>query len=122
MDLKLTGGDLTIVNGDLALVVDTDAITQQVQISLRTFLGEWYRDPTVGMPYFTQVLIKSPDEAVIESLFRRACLAVPGVLDVIDLQLGFDRANRKLAVQSLRLAAADGTLIDFPPFVVGGGQ
>lgn len=120
MDLALDiNGDLAITNGDIVKVISVDAIAQQTMIALRMFLGEWYRDPTQGMPYFDRVFEKGVRSNVLEGLFRRACLAVPGVSSVENIRLTFDRAQRRLVVQDLRLLSDDGDIVEFPAFVVG---
>lgn len=52
-DLKLgVDGDLEIKNGDLLLTTSDDAVRQHLQQRLRTFLGEWFLDLDVGIPFF----------------------------------------------------------------------
>ena len=48
MDLKLTDYDMDLTNGELSFVTGRDAIAQDVQMNLRTWLGETVYD-TTGM-------------------------------------------------------------------------
>ena len=51
--------DVQIVNGDLQLVGAGPAILQHILQRLGIFLGEWFLDNTIGVPYFQQVLVKT---------------------------------------------------------------
>jgi hypothetical protein len=98
-DLQLdTDGDFAISGGDLQIVSGADAIVQAVKIRLQFFRGEWYLDEDAGLPYFQSVLVKNPDPNVLHSVFRRAILDTPGVLEITSLTLTFDRAERTLTV------------------------
>ena len=49
MDLLLTDYDLDLTNGELTFVTGRDAIAQDVQMSLRTWLGETPYDTTATL-------------------------------------------------------------------------
>jgi len=79
-DLKLdTFGELDLSSGDLQFVTGADAVAQHLRIRLRFFLGEWFLDTRVGIPYFSVFFIKQPNLAAIEAIYRRAIQTVPGV-------------------------------------------
>lgn len=97
--LNKASGDLELVNGDLSIAADTVAIDQQLRSSLRTFLGEWFLDARVGIPYFQQVLgVKNPSVTVLSAIFRREILKSPGVESVANLQFGINAATRELSL------------------------
>ena len=73
-------------------------IAQQIKTTLLTFLGEWFLDTTFGVPYFEDVLVKSPNRASIEAIFRARIRAVPGVARVRGLELQVERQLRVLRV------------------------
>jgi hypothetical protein len=108
--LDTTTGDLELdSNNDLILVTGVDAIAQDVTVRLKTFLGEWYLDTRVGMPYFEQLLGKKPRLGAVRSLFLEAIQQTPGIQTVNDLQVAFDGAARLLTV-SFRADTTDGPL------------
>lgn len=110
-DLVLSGDhdlDLDLL-GRASLVDGADRIGQQIKISLLAFLGEWFLDTTFGVPYFESVLVKSPDRASIESIFRARILDVPGVQRVRSLELQVERQLRILRVH-FDADTADGRL------------
>lgn len=118
-DLKLTAdGDLDITAGALTLVTGADAIAQQIKIALRLFKGEWFLSPTEGMPYFDKIFQKGVRPAAVESIFRRALLAIPGVLEVLFLELELDGATRQMSLDfEVRVEGSD-TPLTFTEFVI----
>lgn len=107
-DLELdSDGDLLVEGGDLALVAGVDAVKQHVGIACQWFRGEWFLAPEKGVPYFEQVLIKSPNLRAIEGLFRSAVTGVPGVDSVEEMSLDHDRRTRRLSVRFRARAGAE---------------
>lgn len=86
-------------SGQLSTVSDSDELTQRVQTRLLTFLGEWWLDIDLGVPYFQQLLGFKPDLTRARGIFNAAILAVPGITSVDRLELSFDNPTRLLRVQ-----------------------
>lgn len=81
MDLKATStGDLAIINGELAFVVDREAIAQSIQFRLRTFLGESRFDRGAGTPWFEIMFRPETTDESRRSIVRQQVLATPGVV------------------------------------------
>ncbi|MEX4584681.1 hypothetical protein MY756_05540 [Haemophilus influenzae] len=100
IDLKLSGQhDLMIKDRKLVLVDGVNQKAQQIKVVLLTFLGEWFLDTTIGLPYFDEILTKNPDNARIQSIFRKKIMGVKGVLAVERLSLEFHLKDRVLVVQ-----------------------
>ncbi len=98
-DLKLRGGnELDLSGGQLQLVGGAPWVRQAIQTSLSLVRGEWFLDPTLGMPYFDQVLGKNPNLSLVRSVFKKAILAVPHVTGLPTLNLSFNRAARELSL------------------------
>ncbi|MFR8760205.1 MAG: hypothetical protein ACLVG7_06730 [Negativibacillus sp.] len=90
-------GDLYLTsNGDVSL---TDSVRQAILIRLRWFLGEWIFNTSFGMPYYSQILIKNPNTAVIEQLFRQQILSVTEVIRIESLSVQIDKRLRKCRVK-----------------------
>jgi hypothetical protein len=78
--LDLTFWDLlTDAAGNIAVAEDPYAIAQDVASAVRTFLGEVWYDTSLGVPYFQQILGKTPPLTVFQELIVQAALTVPGV-------------------------------------------
>ena len=102
MDLQLdeeTGKFALTANGDLAMVTGADAILQYVLEAIKTFLGEWFLDTTIGIPYYESILKKNPDQVTIESALKARILACPGMQELTDFSMTAISATRKLNVQ-----------------------
>ena len=100
LDLALSADhdlDLDLL-GRTSFVDGAERIAQQIKTTLLTFLGEWFLDTTFGVPYFDDVLVKSPNRASIEAIFRARIRDVPGVARVRGLELQIERQLRVLRV------------------------
>ena len=115
MDLKLTDYDMDLTNGDLSFVTGKAAIAQDVQMSLRTWLGETVYDTTAGVPWL-QVIFKgkNPNLDSVKFILKQNILGRPGVTGV-ELLLDFDRPARVLNVSGT-LESVEGE-IDFSDLI-----
>jgi hypothetical protein len=101
MDVKLdtATGDIAIENNDFVLITDPrDSIEQHWRIRLKTFLGEWFLDQRIGIPYYRDILIKSPNLSLITAIFRAATVQTPGIRTVDSFNLSFEPVNRTLTI------------------------
>jgi len=108
-DLGLVEDELYVKDGDLVVVRGSAAIAQDLASRLRFFQGEWFLDGAAGMPYFDQVGLKGARLAAVRAAFRRELLATPGVDEVLQLDLGLDRATRELSIR-FRVSTAFGEI------------
>lgn len=83
-------------NGQIALA--QAPLDQRIDCRLRTFLGEFWLDQTIGIPYFQEILKKNPDLDNVRSAFALEIQKVQGVKTLESLSVSIDRANRKLTV------------------------
>ena len=100
MDLQLdTTGDLDVSTGDLLLISGTDQTAQRLRIKLQFFLGEWFLDQRVGIPYLDRgdgsvpnpiLGNKQISEAAIRAIYARAISTDEAVrsLESLDVNLG----------------------------------
>lgn len=101
---SLTYKDLALFEGDLVLTQDADPngtqpVLQDIIQRLSFFLGEWFLDNTVGIPWYQQILIKNPDQSKVDALFLNTILGTPGVLQVNSYSFLVNSANRILTVK-----------------------
>ena len=87
--------DLIVIDGNVPLYSGLD---QRIDCMLRTFRGEWWLDPTIGVPYFEEILKKNPDMSVVRQAFASVILSVPGVQEITRLDVKFLRPTRALRV------------------------
>jgi hypothetical protein len=104
-DLSLNADrDLLVIGGDLVLTSDVDArgahpVVQDVNGRLRTFLGEWYLDLTLGIPYMQAITVKAPDMTAIATAYKDQILGTPGVLTLDQFSARALPGTRALAVR-----------------------
>jgi hypothetical protein len=70
--LNLTTGDLLIPP---KIIRGAEAVAQRVRVRFRWFLGEWFLDERLGVPYYSDILVKNPDPILISFIFRRVLLS-----------------------------------------------
>lgn len=96
---SLVGGDsrhdLVLVNGNLS---PTAGLDQRVDCALRTFVREFWLDPSIGTPYFDEFLKKNPDLQVCKQALATVIQGVPGVQKLESLTVAFDNSARRLRV------------------------
>lgn len=112
-DLKIDEhtGDLVMgADGDFEWVTGIDAIEQDIRLALSLFQGEWFLDITAGIPYHQQILGKKPPPLLaIREIFRKQLLAVPGVAEILSLEVGFNNRTRETSV-TWRVSTDEGEL------------
>jgi len=97
--------------GQLKFHQVTNAVVAQAVITrLRTMLGEWYQDPTIGIDYVGQVLIKGPNLATLQRYFAAQIALVPGVASVVSVVCKLNSATRTLYVKFSAIAT-DGSAV-----------
>ena len=117
-DFNITAqGDLQLIGHQINLVSGTDAIAQQIQIRCKFFLGEFFLNQQLGIPYYREILIKNPNLAVIRDIFRQAIEGVPGIDRVVDLDATIDNATRTLRLSFSAILDTDEELV-FEPFII----
>ena len=96
-DISLTAaGDLLInEKGDLEII---NSVRQAISIKLRWIKGEWIFNTEFGTPYFESILVKAPNDAVIEKTIKDQILSVDGVTGVNSISVLKDSKKRKLKV------------------------
>jgi hypothetical protein len=92
-------GDIDVSLGEVRLTSGQQSIEQHLKSRLKTFLGEWFLDERVGVPYYEKVFDrKHPDIQIIKSVFTREILKTPGVSEITDISLQIDTGTRELLV------------------------
>lgn len=83
---------------DLVMAEGADAVAQQIKIVLKTFMGEWFLDTTVGIPYFEDILKKNPRSEVVETVLRGKIASVTGVTRVTAFDISIDNRLRTMTI------------------------
>lgn len=120
--LQTTSGDLSVSNGKLSLVTDpATAGAQKLRNQFKLFLGEWFLDSRIGVPYYAAAIGVKPNIAILEQLFGNVIRKTRGVKALNNLTITFDRAHRALSV-AFQAVWDTGAVITFTdldkPFIV----
>lgn len=115
--LQTDDGDLDLSLGlrqtpDLATYV-----RQALSVNLQTFLGEWFLDTRLGLPVFRVTAGKRYDPALVDTMYRQAVVKTRGVGSLDSLQISFDNARRRLAVD-IECTTAEGDPVDPGPLLI----
>lgn len=97
MDLLLDPitNDLVFVNGQATVTyTQSEIVTQRLKITLSTFLGEWFLDTTIGVPYFQQIFGKGRTKSAVDVIFQRIIANDPGVIEIREFSSVLDSAGR----------------------------
>jgi hypothetical protein len=87
MNLELdSSGDLVIDKG-VKFIRGNAAVAQLISNRLKTILGEWEINKTIGLPWFTDLLRHNPNMNLIYSWIMRIISETEGVIKVDVLQL-----------------------------------
>jgi hypothetical protein len=104
--------DIIFVNGS-APVTTTQQINvaQRIKITLQTFLGEWFLNTTVGVPYFEAIFGKVKSKASIDLLLQEKILADPGVIEMVSFESELDNSKRVYSM-SFKVRTSEGVTDD----------
>ena len=110
--------DLTVdAAGNIAVLDEPDSLAQDAASAIRTFLGECYWDTTVGVPYMTEILGKSPPTvALLKEVFVDAALTVPGVASAQVFIVSISNRGVSGQVQVVSMATGLTSAANFTPF------
>ena len=107
-------GDLGLVNGDVVIVDGREQIRQAIFCNFRFFLAEWFLDLREGVPYFQEILIKSPNLETVTAAFRETLLNTPGVQEINKFDLELDGSTRTLRFD-FEVSTEDGQTLTVTP-------
>lgn len=98
MNLQLSADHDIIIGRGASRVGGLAYTAQLVKSRLLTVLGEWKADESRGLPWFSEIMIKSPDLSLVEGLILNCIKETPHVVDVTGINLSLDKDSRVLAV------------------------
>lgn len=97
MDLLLDSdtNDIIFVNGQCPVTQRlTDVVAQRLKITLYTFLGEWFLDTSIGVPYFQQIFGKVRSKSTIDLIFQRVIANDPDVIEILSFESDLAASTR----------------------------
>lgn len=72
MDIQLdSSGHILLTTNGLSLINDRALlVAQRLSVRLRTYLGEWFLDTTMGIDWFADVLLKNVSKQTVDSILQ----------------------------------------------------
>lgn len=96
MDIKISGGDLVLVNGDFVLIDGVEEVAQEINTRLLLIAGECRYDQEAGIdPVFWEPTVTDDERA---QLVAQAIRATPGVVYVYPPALEVDTTSRTMSI------------------------
>lgn len=96
--LDQTTGDLLEVANQIKQVTELNALAQAIYSDLKTFVGEYWLNKTIGVPYFEVVFVKSIDLSFKKTLLKNEILRRDEVLEITSFKADFIGETRELTV------------------------
>jgi hypothetical protein len=97
-NLKLNVDNDIIIGRGTSRVAGLEFTAQLVKNKLLTVLGEWQANPSLGLPWFSDIMIKAPDLSLVEGLILSSIKNTPHIQDVLSIQLNLNKNSRTLNV------------------------
>jgi hypothetical protein len=102
--------DISLIDGKASLIEDGNKLlAQKVELRMKTYYGEWYRNYTLGVPYFESILKKGVELSFVDAIFKDVIKSTSGVNRVVSYKSSLSAGGEYLA--SFTFTANDGDLI-----------
>lgn len=108
MDLKITGGQIEIVDGEPVLVTKAQAVAQDLEYTLRMIRGESRYDLNMGAPWLELFEDRDARDDEIAMVCESVSLTVPNVTVAQVVQISrSDTSGRETAFVTMNATALD---------------
>jgi hypothetical protein len=94
--------------GHLAVVTDAHAVGQHARQRLQTFSGEWFLDTTCGVPWLSDILGRTYDPALAESVVKAELLNTDQVTEITSFSVRFAHSTRGLSIREVAVSTVYG--------------
>jgi hypothetical protein len=116
-------GDADVSSGNLVLVTDVPTCAaQELNSKFKFFLGEWFADKRLGVPYFQFVLIRNPNMGIVRQVFTAVIDTVQEITGIVSADITYVSTNRTCSAL-FQLSTKDGVLLvggPGVPFIISG--
>lgn len=91
-------GSLLIEANNLVWATGADEVATALTTNLRSFLGEWFLDESLGVPWKQLIFQKGTPPDLVASALKVEIVQTKGVRSLNSFEMDIDRATRKLTV------------------------
>ena len=95
-------GDILFENNKFSLTehLSDEEIVQSLKQNLKTFLGEWFLDLSIGLPYIQIIFVKGTPPEVIDAALKNAIIKTEGIETLNNFQdLDLNSGTRALSAK-----------------------
>jgi len=86
--------DIVLSKKNLVLVTEEEALAQLCESRLLMFKNDYFLDKTTGIPYISQVFVKTSDKTLVDSFFKNTLVDTDGVNSIISFSGEYVGATR----------------------------
>ena len=115
LELDTATHDVKLTNGAPRMIDGSEADRQDIETSLSLFRGEWFLDPSDGLPFFDRILVKQLNEGDVLAIVRDYLLRRPSVQVVQELDIEVDRPSRESTFTGVVVDSTGDLLSIFTP-------
>ncbi len=114
--------DLVFESNRLKIVEGIDHAAIKIRNRLLFYLGEYFLDTRLGLPYFQNILLKNPNLEIVKGIFSKAILSVSTITNVQVTSIFIDE-QRKLHYTFIAKHISGGTITGGPgePYIITQG-
>jgi len=99
--LKLNAdGDIDLSSGGAEIISAEDETQQHITTRLKSVRGDWFLDPSIGLPLFDRILVRNVNDADVQNIYSTYIAATPGVDSVSTLTLTELKQQRVLQIDT----------------------
>lgn len=101
LKLDLLTHDIKIKNGHFVRVNGADEVRQRIKVALWHQFGEYFLNRESGVPYYDEILGSKMNQNILLNTIRQKVQIVPGVIQVLDIQVRRNVRNYLLDLKVL---------------------
>ncbi len=75
--------DVVLSKRNLITVSDIEALAQLCESKLLMLKGDYFLDKTKGIPYISQIFVKTSDKSLVDSFFKNTLLEIEDINSII---------------------------------------
>lgn len=92
--IRLTDKDISISNGQMAIIADQEALAQNVWAAIALFNSEWFLSPKSGVDWFTLLSQKNINENLLASELRKTVSFISEVIGINYINIDYNNSTR----------------------------
>lgn len=90
-------------SGTVATVEDGEAVGEHARQRIKSYQGEWFLDTSSGVPWLQDILGRAQNVDLAESIIKATLIETPGVTDISEFSVRFDRVVRSVEPRDIVL-------------------